>query len=123
MIAVLACTAAAHARTVAVEVAGMGLDLATGSPVVRLVEKGDSKSARELPIWIGPFEAQAIALEMQGVPAPRPLTHDLMKQIVERLGAKLDHVEIVDLRDNTYFARLYVHGADGKDLVVDARPS
>src|SRR5712664_1187722 len=123
MIAVLACTAAAHARTVAVEVAGMALDLATGSPVVRLVEKGDSKSARELPIWIGPFEAQAIAIEMQGVPAPRPMTHDLMKQLVERLGGKLVRVEIGELRDNTYFATLHLQRPGEKELTVDARPS
>src|SRR5205823_11250898 len=104
---------------------GMYLDPATGSPVVRLVEKakGEGTPGRELPIWIGPFEAQAIALEMQGVPAPRPLAHDLMKQLVERLGAKLDRVEIVDLHDNTYFARLHLQGADGRELAVDSRPS
>src|SRR6058998_273430 len=114
-------SAAAAAGPVEVKVDGVMLDPDSGSPVVRLVEK--AKAHRELPIWIGPFEAQAIALEMQGVPPPRPLTHDLMKELVERLGAKLDRVEIVDLRDNTYFARLHLQGPDGKELTVDARPS
>ncbi|HJQ83753.1 MAG TPA: bifunctional nuclease domain-containing protein [Candidatus Binatia bacterium] len=116
----------AEAKPVEVTVEGMLLDPTTGSPVVRLVEKGKAESAvagRELPIWIGPFEAQAIALEMQGVPPPRPLTHDLMKQLVERLGAKVRRVVIADLRDNTYFATLHLEGPGGKELAVDARPS
>src|SRR5256884_2448823 len=106
---------------VEVEVRGVRLDPTTGSPVVQLVEKG--KGRRELPIWIGPFEAQAIAAEMQGMPLPRPLTHDLMKRLVESLGGRLDHVVIGDLRDNTYFATLHLAGADGKDIAIDARPS
>src|SRR5436190_5256592 len=117
------------AKQVEVTVEGLLLDPSTGSPVVRLVEKsGSGKAAgdapaRELPIWIGPFEAQAIALEIQGVPPPRPLTHDLMKQLVERLGGKLERVEIFDLKDNTYLATLHVAGPGGKDLAIDARPS
>src|SRR6185436_11243475 len=99
-------------------------DPVVGTPVVRLTEKpaGDH-GARELPIWIGPFEAQAIALEIQGVPPPRPLTHDLMKQLIERLGAKLVRVEITDLREGTYFATLHLEGPGGKGLSVDSRPS
>ena len=106
---------------VEVEVRGVRLDPTTGSPVVQLVEKG--KGGRELPIWIGPFEAQAIAAEMQGMPLPRPLTHDLMKRLVESLGGRLDRVVIGDLRNNTYFATLHLAGADGKDISLDARPS
>jgi len=109
------------ARSVEVKVDGMELDPTTGSPVVRLVETG--KTGRQLPIWIGPFEAQAIALEMQGIPAPRPLTHDLMKQLVERLGGKLREVVIEDLHDNTYFATLHVDASDGKTINIDSRPS
>src|SRR5438128_9879868 len=123
--AVLALAAAglawAAAAPVEVEVRGVRLDPTTGSPVVQLVEKG--KGGRALPIWIGPFEAQAIAAEMQGMPLPRPLTHDLMKRLVESLGGRLDHVVIGDLRDNTYFATLHLAGADGKDIAIDARPS
>jgi uncharacterized protein len=113
----------AVARPVRVEVAGMGIDLATGSPVVRLVEAGGGKTARELPIWIGPFEAQAIAIEMQGVAAPRPMTHDLMKQLVERLGGRLEEVVIGDLQGSTFFATLHLAGPGGRDMSVDARPS
>jgi len=111
----------AAAAPVEVEVRDVRLDPTTGSPVVQLVEKG--KGGRELPIWIGPFEAQAIAAEIQGVPLPRPLTHDLMKRLVESLGGRLDRVVIGDLRDNTYFATLHLAGADGKDISLDARPS
>src|SRR5919197_418555 len=113
--------AAATAATVEVTVHGMGIDPVTGSPVVRLVEK--AKAGRELPIWIGPFEAQAIAIEMRGVPPPRPLTHDLMKQLVERLGGKLTRVVIGELRDNPYFATLHLDRPGGKELTLDARPS
>lgn len=129
LLGVLLAVTRAPAKQVEVTVEGLLLDPSTGSPVVRLVEKaGSGKAAgdapaRELPIWIGPFEAQAIALEIQGVPPPRPLTHDLMKQLVERLGGKLERVEIFDLKDNTYFATLHVAGPGGKDLAIDARPS
>jgi bifunctional DNase/RNase len=99
----------------------MAIDPESGSPVVRLVEKG--KPGRQLAIWIGPFEAQAIAMQLQGMPAPRPLTHDLMKALIERLGGRLDHVVIEDLRDNTYFATMHVTTPSGRDLAVDARPS
>ena len=118
--------AMALARPVEVEIAGMGIDPATGSPVVRLVEKVASSHGarpRELPIWIGPFEAQAIALEIEGVPPPRPLTHDLMKQLVERLGGKLQRVVIEELRDDTFYATVHLAGPDGKGLAIDARPS
>jgi bifunctional DNase/RNase len=110
-----------RAAPVEVTVSGMRVDVSTGTPVVQLVEKADR--ARELPIWIGPFEAQAIALELQGVPSPRPLTHDLMKQLVERLGAKLNRVVIEDLRENTYFATVHLDGPGGGGVTVDARPS
>jgi bifunctional DNase/RNase len=113
----------AAAAPIEVEVGGMAIDLSTGAPVVRLVEKARRSPARELPIWIGPFEAQAIALEMAGVPPPRPMTHDLMKRLVERLGGRLERVVIADLRDGTYFATLHLAGARGEDVVVDARPS
>jgi uncharacterized protein len=115
----------AAARPVEVGVDGMVIDAATGSPVVRLVEKAPParETPRELPIWIGPFEAQAIALEMHGVPPPRPFTHDLMKRLVEQLGGRLSRVEITELRDGTYYATLHVAGLDGRDVSVDARPS
>src|SRR5439155_10038396 len=114
-------SAAGAAGPVEVKVDGVMLDPDSGSPVVRLVEK--AKAHRELPIWIGPFEAQAIALEMQGLPPPRPLTHDLMKQLIERLGGKLRHAAIEELRAGTYYATLHLEGPGGKALAIDARPS
>ena len=110
---------------VEVEVDGLGVDATSGSPVVRLVEKTAREGAarRELPIWIGFAEAQAIILQMQGLPPPRPLTHDLMTQLVERLGGKLREVVIDDMRDGTYVATIHLDGHGGEPLTVDARPS
>src|SRR3989442_11307091 len=98
---------------VEVEVRGVRLDPTTGSPVVQLVEKG--KGGRELPIWIGPFEAQAIAAEMQGMLLPRPLTHDLMKRLVESLGGRLHRVVIRGPRHHTNFPTPPLPRARGKD--------
>jgi len=120
-LALAALAGRALAGSVEVEVRGMGIDPSSGTPVVRLVEK--AKMGRELAIWIGPFEAQAIAMELEGVAAPRPLTHDLMKTLVEQLGARLDRVVIEDMRENTFFATLRLTGPGGGDLVLDARPS
>jgi bifunctional DNase/RNase len=111
----------AEIRQIEVEVRRVEVDAETGSPVVRLREK--AATHRELPIWVGLFEAQAIALEMAGAAPSRPLTHDLMRQLVDRLGGKLERVEIGDLRDNTYFATLRLVGRNGSRLAVDARPS
>ena len=109
------------ADPVEVEVKGIRLDPATGSPVVLLSEK--AASGRSLPIWIGPLEAEAILLELDGVEAPRPLTHDLMKRLVEALGARLDRVVVTDVVEETYRARLDLQRAGGARVTVDARPS
>ncbi|MEO8199688.1 MAG: bifunctional nuclease family protein [Gemmatimonadota bacterium] len=100
-------------------VAHLGLDRATNTPVVILREK---EGERVLPIWIGPAEASAIAMEMQGVKAQRPMTHDLLKQIVVGLGAELRRVIIHDVKDNTYFAELLMSREDHV-FQLDARPS
>src|SRR5262245_3748090 len=117
--------AGATGPPVEVEVGGLGIDTMSGSPVIRLVEKAPPKGEgrRELPIWIGPAEAQAIVLEMQGLPPPRPLTHDLMKQLIERLGGKLRRATIAELHDGTYYATLHLDAPAGKTLAIDARPS
>lgn len=126
MLVVLSATIAA-AASVEVSVDGVRLDADSGTPVVRLVERipsgAEARTPRELPIWIGPFEAQAIVLEMRGASPTRPLTHDLMKSLVERLGARLDRVVIDELRDDTYFAKLHLEAPGGRTVVVDARPS
>lgn len=102
-----------------VKVAHLGLDKNTNTPVVILQEK---EGERVLPIWIGPAEASAIAMELAGVKFARPLTHDLLKQIIVGLGADLRRVLITQVKDNTYFAELHVHREDHV-VQIDARPS
>jgi bifunctional DNase/RNase len=104
---------------VRVRVAHLGLDRTTNTPVVILQEEAGE---RTLPIWIGASEANAIALELQGVRPERPLTHDLMKLLVAGLGGELRRVVIASLRENTYLAQLLIYR--GTDVFeVDARPS
>ena len=103
-----------------VRVAHLGLDRTTNSPVVVLKEQGGE---RILPIWIGPAEASAIAMELAGVKFARPLTHDLVKQIILGLGGELRRVVISAVRDSTYFAELQIHRDDSAVFQVDARPS
>lgn len=102
-----------------VKVAHLGLDRSTNSPVVILQEK---EGKRVLPIWIGPSEASAIAMELAGVKFPRPLTHDLVKQVIVGLGGSLKQVLITQVKENTYYAELQIHRAD-QIVQVDARPS
>jgi bifunctional DNase/RNase len=104
---------------VRVRVAHLGLDRTTNTPVVILQE---DEGTRTLPIWIGASEANAIALELQGVKPERPLTHDLMKLLVAGLGGELRRVVIASLRENTYLAQLLIYRG-GDVFEVDARPS
>ncbi len=102
-----------------VTVASLGLDRTTNTPVVILREK---EGTRVLPIWIGPAEASAIAMELQGIKAPRPMTHDLFKTVIVGLGAELRRVLISALKDKTYFAELLLNREDHL-FQFDARPS
>lgn len=89
------------------------------NPVVLLINENKSKA---LPIWVGPFEAHAIILALQGICLDRPLTHDLMKNICDRLEARLSIVVISDVKDGTYFAEIHMWHHD-HELVLDSRPS
>jgi uncharacterized protein len=102
-----------------VRVAHLGLDRTTNTPVVILQER---EGERVLPIWIGPAEASAIAMELAGVKFARPLTHDLLKQIIVGLGADLRKVLITKVQENTYYAELHIYRGDTV-IQVDARPS
>jgi len=102
-----------------VTVAQLGIDRNTNTPVVVLQEVDGERS---LPIWIGPGEAQAIAMELQGIRAQRPMTHDLLRDVVTGLGGELRRVQITALRDDTYFAELILL-RNGTAVQVDARPS
>ncbi len=88
----------------------------------RVVMLKERETGRYLPIWIGHFEADAIAIPMQKVPVSRPLTHDLLRSAIDTLGGKLEHIVIHDLADETFYAKLVVF-QDGKTCEVDARPS
>ncbi|MBI5876271.1 MAG: bifunctional nuclease family protein [Chloroflexi bacterium] len=88
----------------------------------RLVVLKEVAGERFLPIWIGPFEAEAITLQMQGVEVPRPLTHDLLKRVIASLGGRVSHIVVTDLRQETFFANI-VLDVDGKRLEIDSRTS
>lgn len=98
---------------------GLALDMTTNTPVVILSPHGLDKV---LPIWIGHAEAWAIAMELSGVGSKRPLTHDLLKRVIESLNAKVERVEITDLRDQTFFAVIHL-ATNGEMTKIDARPS
>ena len=102
-------------------VSGLAIDLGTQSPVVILEETG-GKRKRVLPIWIGHAEATAIAMKLADVDIKRPLSHDLMKLIIEGLDSKVIKVVINDLREQTFFAQIFVERKNSL-LTIDARPS
>ena len=87
--------------------------------VVILKEKVDK---RYLPIWIGPAEADAIAVKLQGVNVPRPLTHDLMSSVIDSLGATIDSIIVCDLKSDTFYAKIILN-VDGGQIEIDSRPS
>ncbi len=97
----------------------LGIDLLTHDPVVILK---DLEGKRHLPILIGPFEATAIALALEGTQVPRPLSHDLMKSVIESLKARVDRIVIHDIQENTFFAKVVLESTVGP-LEIDARPS
>ena len=88
----------------------------------RIVVLKETESTRFLPIWIGPFEADAITIQLQSVEVARPLTHDLLKAAIEQLGAEIEQVSITDLRNDTYYAEIALR-VNGRRLTVDSRPS
>ena len=106
-------------ETVQVEVRDVRFDQLSNSPVV-ILQDADKKKA--MPIWVGLFEAQAIALELQGTSPPRPLTHDLMKTILDQVGVTFEKVVVNELKGTTYYAHIHLTSA-GKSLEVDSRPS
>ena len=102
-----------------VEIKGLMLDPASNVPIVIL---RDTQSQLFLPIWIGVFEANAIALRIEGVEPPRPMTHDLLRLMAEQLGASVEKIVISDLRESTFFALIHLQHPGGP-VTVDARPS
>ena len=102
-----------------VRIRGLMMDPATSMPIVVLK---DIASETVMPIWVGIFEANAIAIEIEKVSAPRPMTHDLTRNLIRHLNARLERVVISELKDDTFFAVLWLRQGD-EPLVIDARPS
>jgi len=100
-------------------VGGLTLDPVTKTPIVILK---DADNKLNLPIWIGLMEATAMATELEGIKMARPMTHDLLRTLIADLGGEVEFIEVTDLRDNTYYAAIYVQ-AGGKRFVIDSRPS
>jgi len=100
-------------------VGGLTLDPVTKTPIVILK---DIDNKLNLPIWIGLLEATAMATELEGIKMARPMTHDLLKTILTELGGAVKSIEITELKENTYYALVYLSVA-GRELVIDSRPS
>lgn len=104
---------------VEMSIRGLMIDPITNMPIVILKDADDQ---RTLPIWVGPVEANAIAIQMENITTPRPMTHDLLVRVMADLGATVDRVVVADLSENTFYAQLILRRGDDV-VVVDARPS
>jgi bifunctional DNase/RNase len=104
---------------VEMKVKGLALDPLSNLPIIILRDEDDKRS---LPIWIGIYEANAIALELEKIETPRPMTHDLIKNILETIEARVLKVMVTDLKENTFYAVLHLQ-AGGTEYTVDSRPS
>ena len=98
---------------------GLMVDPVTNVPIILL---RDADGQKVLPIWVGIFEANAIALQIENVSPPRPMTHDLLKNVINDLKASVQKVVVSDLKDNTFYALIYL-SVNGEAMAIDARPS
>lgn len=101
------------------KIKGLVIDPISKMPIVVLQ---DLETGRILPIWIGVFEANAIALKIENVHTPRPMTHDLLHNILSRLAVEVERITVNDIRNNTFYAAIHCR-RDGLSLVIDSRPS
>jgi len=102
-----------------VKIRGLLIDPTTNSPVVLLK---DISSDVMLPIWVGPYEANSIASEIEKLSSQRPMTHDLLRNVIRQMGGVINKVTVTDLRDSTFFAVIEIN-ADDQTILIDARPS
>ena len=107
-------------KLVEMQVKGLMIDPMSNVPIVIL--RSDDTS-QFLPIWIGVFEANAIALQLEGVEVPRPMTHDLMNGLLELLDTKVTKVIVSDLEEGTFFAEIHMVDSSGEEKKIDSRPS
>lgn len=103
-----------------VKIRALMMDPNSGTPIVILK---DINSETMLPIWVGAYEANAIALEIEKVAPQRPMTHDLLRNLIIEMGARVNRVVVTDLRDNTFYAVIEMEASDGSTMVLDSRPS
>ena len=96
------------------------MDPNSGTPIIILK---DVQSDTMLPIWVGAYEANAIALEIEKIAPPRPMTHDLLRNLIVELGVHVERVVVTSLRDNTFFAVIEMRNSEGDRMVLDSRPS
>lgn len=102
------------------KVMGIALDTRTGSPIVVL---HDLDNRRALPIWIGSAEASAIIRKIENLKVQRPMTHDLIIDVIEKTGFEINRIEISDVDDDTYFATIFLENKQGEEAQIDSRPS
>lgn len=102
------------------QVMGVALDTRTGSPIVVL---SDNENRKALPIWIGSAEASAIIRHIEGIETLRPMTHDLIVNLINSMNYSLKKIEIYDYSEETFYANIYLQNEEGKELIIDARPS
>ncbi|MDP2602142.1 MAG: bifunctional nuclease family protein [Deltaproteobacteria bacterium] len=105
--------------TIQMSVGGLTLDPVTKTPIVILK---DTENKLNLPIWIGLLEATAMATEIEGIKMARPMTHDLLKNILGEVGCSVESVEITELKENTYYASVHL-SLGGRQVMIDSRPS
>ncbi|HTL43912.1 MAG TPA: bifunctional nuclease family protein [Vicinamibacterales bacterium] len=98
---------------------GLMVDPITNMPIIILRDKDGQ---RVLPIWVGVFEANAIALQIENVTTPRPMTHDLLRNVIQDLRAQIEKIVVSDLKENTFYALIYLR-VNGDTLAIDSRPS
>ena len=103
-----------------VKIRALMMDPNSGTPIIILK---DVQSDTMLPIWVGAYEANAIALEIEKIAPPRPMTHDLLRNLITELGVQVERVVVTSLRDNTFFAVIEMRNSDGERMVLDSRPS
>src|ERR1044072_911780 len=103
-----------------VKIRALMMDPNSGTPIIILK---DVNSETMLPIWVGAYEANAIALEIEKIAPPRPMTHDLLRNLIVELGLKVDRVVVTSLRDNTFYAVIEMRNSEGNRMVLDSRPS
>lgn len=101
------------------KVGGLTLDPVTKTPIVILK---DAENKLNLPIWIGLMEATSMATELEGIKMARPMTHDLLHNMIKEVGGKVEAIEVTNLQDNTYYAAICLK-VGGRDIVIDSRPS